>query len=289
MDTFTRDGLTFDVTDSGPQDGPVAVLLHGFPQDRTSWQRVGAQLNAEGIRTLAPDQRGYSPRATPRGRASYAMKELVRDTVALIDASGADKVHLVGHDWGGALAWATTMRAPERLHSLTAVSTPHPYAMAWAMRHGGQWRKSWYMGAFQLPWLPEHRLAGGVGDLLRRTGAPAEDAERYDARFASPASLTGPLNWYRGMLTGGAPMLRGADSSTPGGGGAARRIQVPTTYIWGRRDFALGEAAARKTAEFVAAPYEFVELDAGHWLPETNPDAITSAVLSAVRRESRDS
>lgn len=190
MDTFERDGLTFDVTDQGPAEGPTAVLLHGFPQDRTSWNRVTSRLNEQGVRTLAPDQRGYSPGANPRGRSAYAMKELVRDVLALIDASGADKVHLVGHDWGGAAAWATAMAAPNRLASLTVLSTPHPYAMSWAIRHGGQWRKSLYMAYFNLPWLPERTTAGHVGQLLCRTGGPAEDAARYDARFATPASLT---------------------------------------------------------------------------------------------------
>ena len=162
MDTFTRGDLVFDVTDSGDTDGEVVVLLHGFPQNRHEWDAVTPHLIAGGHRVLAPDQRGYSPGARPAGRRSYVQSELVDDIVALIDASGAEKVHLVGHDWGALVAWAFASRHPERLHTLTAVSVPHPKAFAWAMPRG-QILKSWYMAAFQLPALPERFLPSRRG------------------------------------------------------------------------------------------------------------------------------
>ena len=154
MHSYRRAGLTFDVQDAGPREGEAVVLLHGWPQDHSAWSRVVPALHAAGLRTLAPDQRGYSPGARPRGRAAYGMGELVDDVVALLDAAELSRAHVVGHDWGGAVGWALAERHPERVRTLTVLSTPHHHAMAWAMRHGDQLRRSWYMAAFQLPLLP---------------------------------------------------------------------------------------------------------------------------------------
>lgn len=296
MHTFERDGLVFDVTDSGPHetsgsDPEVVVLLHGFPQDRTAWKEVSDRLNAAGYRTLAPDQRGYSPGASPTAVSAYSMRALVADVAALINASGAQQVHLVGHDWGGAVAWAVATFLPERVATLTVLSTPHPTAMQWAMRHGGQWKNSWYMGAFQLPWLPERVLAGRLQErLFTPSGLPAEQARPYVERFATPESLRGPINWYRAlaksMLGIGSRKSGGTgatSSSSSSGGGMSQPVQVPTTYVWGRKDVALGEAAAKKTAEYVAGPYRFVELEVGHWLPERRPDEVADAILERIR------
>lgn len=294
MDTFSRDGLTFDVTDSGPRDAPddeIVVLLHGFPQDRHCWDDVRARLDAAGLRTLAPDQRGYSPGARPREVSSYRVGELVRDVLALLDAAGVRRAHVVGHDWGGGVAWALAAAHPERVASLTAVSTPHPDAMNAAMLRG-QALRSWYVGVFQLPDLPERVLAPRLGRVLARGGLPAEHVARYAARFALPESLRGPVNWYRAMLRpGGArDAARGtavdegrarADDG-PGGRGLGV-VGVPTTFVWGRTDPYLGRAAAVATSEFVGQRYRFVEVDAGHWLPETRADVVADAVLARVR------
>src|SRR5579875_2784646 len=133
METFTRDELTFDVTDSGPDDAPVVVLLHGFPQDRQAWGKVTPQLVDAGYRVLAPDQRGYSPGASPRGVSAYRLRELCGDVAALLDAAGAGQAHIVGHDWGGAVAWSFAGAHPHRVASCTVLSTPHPAALTWAM------------------------------------------------------------------------------------------------------------------------------------------------------------
>ena len=196
--SFSRDGLTFDVTDGGPVAGEVVVLLHGFPTDRSSWDRVAVRLHVAGLRTLAPDQRGYSPAARPADRDAYRLDELVSDVLALVEESGRERVHLVGHDWGGALAWLVAANHPDRIASLTVLSTPHPAAMARAWRSGvEQKRKSWYMAAFQVPRLPERALAARFGQLMARSGLPTEDHTRYAGRLATADALTGPLNWYR--------------------------------------------------------------------------------------------
>lgn len=281
MQTYTRGELTFDVTDSGPEDGPVVVLLHGFPQDRHAWDKVTPRLVEAGFRVLAPDQRGYSPGATPRGRTSYGLRELADDVVALLDAASADKAHVVGHDWGGAVAWQLASTHAERVASCTVLSTPHPAALLWAMRHSDQWRKSSYMALFQLPWVAERSVLRNLPGMYLKTGMSATDAQKYADRFDTPESLTGPLNWYRSML---ADQMRSALKRRGSNGGSPHRVAVPTTFVWGSRDFALGRAAAQKTAEFISGDYEFVELTgAGHWLPEVHPDEVATAITERVR------
>jgi pimeloyl-ACP methyl ester carboxylesterase len=146
--------------------------------------------------------------------------------------------------------------------------------MAWALRHSGQAVRSWYMAAFQVPVLPELVLRATLPLVLRGSGLPREDAERYAARFREPGAATGGLNWYRALTRA---------SSQPGPGRprhpGGRRITVPTTYVWGNGDPALGRAAAERTARYVAADYRFVELDAGHWLPETQPERVAEEVV----------
>lgn len=267
ISTFSRNGLTFDVTDSGPEDGVPVVLLHGFPTDRTSWHRVEPLLHAAGLRTYAPDQRGYSPGACPGGRTAYRLEDLAADVVTLIDATGHEKVHLVGHDWGGGVAWAVAGNHPDRISSLTVLSTPHPGAFKRALRTVDQARRSWYMAAFQLPFLPERLLALRFRSMLRGSGLPTEDVERYAVRFRSADSLSGPIAWYRAV-----PLSRMH----------AHRVSVPTTYVWGSKDFALGRHAAELTAQHVTGPYELVELAAGHWLPEKHAGACADAIVRRV-------
>ncbi len=276
MDSYERDGLVFDVTDSGPAGGEPVVLLHGWPQNRSAWAEVTPRLADAGLRTLAPDQRGYSPRARPAGRAAYRMSELVRDVEALLDAAGLESAHLCGHDWGGALAWAFAGSRPGRTRTLTVLSTPHPAALQWAFLHGDQALRSGYLLVFQVPALPELFVRHGLAPLLRQSGLTDEAAQRYAAWQRQPGAAEGGLGWYRGI-----PASRGMRSAArPSAAGPSRRITVPTTYLWGRHDVALGRAAAERTARHVSGDYRFVELDAGHWLPEREPDAVAREIVA---------
>ncbi len=267
--SFQRSGLTFDVTDEGPEEGDVVVLLHGFPEDRTSWRRVAPLLHADGLRTLALDQRGYSPGARPEGRGQYRTGELAGDVLALLDAARLDRAHIVGHDWGGVVAWVLGGELPERVRSLTVLSTPHPRALLASLARSSQVVSSWYMGFFQLPRAPEMLLSRRLQHSLEGTDLPEQDAAHYAARMAEPGALTAALNWYRAMPAS----LRHAVPNT----------RVPTTYAWGRRDFALRRSAAESTGRYVDAPYRFVVLDAGHWLPETAPERVADLVMDRVR------
>lgn len=269
MRRFERSGLTFEVDDAGPADGPTVVLLHGFPQDRTSWAQVAPILHDAGFRTLAPDQRGYSPAARPPRRRDYALGECAADVLAMLDAAGVSAAHVVGHDWGGAVAWLLAGRHAARVRSMTSLATPHPAAMVRSMRSSNQALRSWYMLAFQLPWLPEFAVArGDLAKSLRGSGMPAGPAGHYARRMAEPGALTAALNWYRALPFGLRP-------GTP-------PSRVPTTYAWGNQDFALGRAAAEATGDFAGTDYRFVELDAGHWLPEAQPAEVAEIILARV-------
>ena len=256
--------MQLDVRTEGDPGGTPVLLLHGFPQTAAAWDGVVPALAGAGHRVLVPTQRGYSATARPRGRGAYRMSELVADVVELIDAP----VHLVGHDWGGAVAWAVAGRRPELLRSLTVVSTPHPRALAKAAVTSKQALMSWYIGLFQLPVLPERALladdAKGLRTVLR--GLPKASVETYVAAMQQPGALTAALNWYRALPLAGR-----------GGGGP---VTVPTLYVWGERDPALGRTAAELTGDHVSGPYEFVPVPgAGHWIPERNPDALLAALL----------
>ena len=268
MDHFERAGLRFDVLDCGDPTGETVVLLHGFPQQPSAFDGVVPILHDHRLRTLVPSERGYTAAARPTRRRDYATPELAADVVALLDAAGVERAHIVGHDWGGGQAWGVGAWHPERTASLTVLSTPHAAAMLDAFRSSDQALRSWYMLLFQLPFLPEALARRTLADTLRDSGLPPEHVERYVAGVAEPGALTGALNWYRGL-----PFSVGHQLG---------RIRVPTTYVWGRHDFALNRTAAERTGRYVSAPYRFVDLDAGHWLPEVEPEAVADAIVQRV-------
>ena len=274
MDSFCRDGLTFDVLDAGPADGEPVVLLHGFPQDATAWDEVAPALNRHGLRTLAPHQRGYSPMARPRGRSRYTIRETAQDVVALLDAAGLQRAHVVGHDWGGIAAWGLGAWHPDRVRTLTVLSVPHPAAMTRAMVTSDQALRSYYVGLFQLPLLPERLLLARGGAALRRLlrsgGLPHDAVDRYVARMHEPGALAAALGWYRALPWSG---------RDPVG-----TVRVPTLHVWSTGDAFLGRAATEGTGRFVEAPYRLEVLDdVTHWIPELAPDRVATLVTAHVR------
>ncbi len=259
VSSFDHDGLTFDVRDTGPLDGTVVVLLHGFPQTATSWAETAASLNERGYRTIAPDQRGYSPRARPRGRFAYRSGRLVADTVALIHAVGAGPVHLVGHDWGANVAWSTAAARPDLVKSLTSVSVPHAAAFLRSMLSSDQLIRSSYMFFFQLPWLPELaiRFRPRVLDrTLAKTGMTAAQIDDVHRDILLGGALTGGLNWYRAMLLHHPSALRA-------------RVTVPTTHVWSDADTALSRRGAELARRYAGDDYRLEILTGvSHWVPE---------------------
>ncbi|MBV8982647.1 MAG: alpha/beta fold hydrolase [Acidimicrobiia bacterium] len=273
MNEFRNGDLVFDVRDEGPEGGDLVILLHGFPETKASWNRVVPLLTAAGYRVLAPDQRGYSPRARPQGRRAYVADNLVADVLALADAAEADRFHVVGHDWGGAVAWYAAMWEPQRLKTLTSLATPHPKAFSRSLLTSTQLLRSLYFLAFQLPALPERMLTSDFGrrrfrTALTRSGLPEEAVDSYLVALSGKDAMTAVLNWYR------------AAALTPPRRQTA--VSVPTLYVYGTKDIALGPKAADRTREYVNGPYRYERLDSSHWLPEEEPDAVARLVLEHV-------
>ncbi|MGZ5404424.1 MAG: alpha/beta fold hydrolase [Nocardioides sp.] len=270
LDAVVRGELRFDVHDSGPLDGEPVVLLHGFPQRASSWQRVTPLLHDVGLRTLAVEQRGYSPGARPRFRTAYSTEGLVADLAAVVDAVGRP-VHVVGHDWGAVVGWAAAVLRPELLRTLTAVSVPHPGAMAAACLRSDQLLRSWYVAAFQVPWLPERVLASGLGTrALRASGMDPDTLSRFQDEVVGDGALPGALGWYRAMPFSDPRIAR-------------RRVEIPTTFVWSDGDTAVSRVAAHGAGDFVDAAYTYVELQGvSHWVPEQAPEQLAAAIIDRI-------
>ncbi|MFI0906450.1 alpha/beta fold hydrolase [Streptomyces sioyaensis] len=262
---------TYDALACGPAGGEFVLLLHGWPEFADSWSAVLPALGTAGYRAVAVDQRGYSPRARPPRIADYAVPELVADALAFADSQGAERFHLVSHDWGGMVAWALAGAHPERLKSLTVLATPHPDALNRAAATDATQHD-------RLDYVRFFRRDDGAAE----TALLADDAARLRAAYAgkvpdalvdgnvrrlsAPGALTATLNWYR------APE---SVISVPAG-----RISVPTLFLWGSEDTALGRGAAESTGEWVDGPYRFEALEgASHWLPEEVPDVVAPKIL----------
>ncbi|MBA3523776.1 MAG: alpha/beta fold hydrolase [Geodermatophilaceae bacterium] len=265
--------LLFDVEVEGPDDGAAVLLLHGFPQSSRSWDGVAPHLLAAGHRVVRVDQRGYSPGARPPEVADYRIELLVSDAVGVLDSLGISAAHVVGHDWGSQVAWVLAASRPDRVHTLTAVSVPHPAAFGWAVRNDPeQAERSSYMALFRQPeGIAEQALLADDARRLRRLygDLPADTVDAYVARFTAPGALTAALNWYRAM---------GLGQRSPIG-----PVQVPTTFVWSTGDVAVGRVAAERCAEYVSGDYRFLEIpDVSHWLPDQAPEAVAEAILARI-------
>jgi pimeloyl-ACP methyl ester carboxylesterase len=270
--TVRRDGLVFDVVDEGPLDGEPVVLLHGWPERATSWREVTPVLNAAGFRTLVPDRRGFSPGARPKRRRDYTLPKLVDDVVALIDEIGGP-VHLVGHDWGAVVAWTVAGHHPDRVRTLTAVSVAHPAAFVKAMVRSDQARKSWYMGLFQLPVLPElvvTRRAAWFDLQLLKGGMSKDDVARFRREIVEDGALGTSIGCYRAV-----PL------TDPG---VTRfRVAAPTTMVWSDRDVALGRWGAEHSADWCDGDFELVVLEGlSHWIPTEAPEVLAETILERI-------
>jgi pimeloyl-ACP methyl ester carboxylesterase len=270
--------LTFDARAVGPTDGEPVLLLHGFPQTSSCWGRVLPHLAAAGFRAVAPDQRGYSPDARPADATAYGIDLLVADALGLADAVGWDTFHLVGHDWGGAVAWQVAGRRPERLRSLSVVSTPHPAAFTKAKKAGrsadgdDQNERSSYIATFRDPATPGMLMADDRAFLkLMLEGSGMDDEGRAAVldRVQTLEDADAALAWYRA-----------ADPADPSGMGT---ISTPTLYVWSREDIALGGAAAALTAAEVEGPYRFEVLEGvSHWVPEEAADDLAALLVDHI-------
>ena len=262
--------LVLDAVATGPADGRLVLLLHGFPQTSWCWRGVWPALAAAGCRVVAADQRGYSADARPAGVPAYRMERLVGDVLGVLDHLGADRADLVGHDWGAGVAWQVAARHPQRVRTLTAVSVPHPLAFAEALRTDpDQRRRSQYMRDWQAEGETERAMLADDARALREVfgnGPDSADVERHVQRMREPGALTAALSWYRAQSR--------ADLEGIGA------VTVPTLHVWSDGDRALGRTGAQRTAAHVDAPYRFEVLEGvSHWVPEEQPDRLAALVL----------
>jgi pimeloyl-ACP methyl ester carboxylesterase len=257
-----------------------AILLHGWPEYASCWEKTAALLLEQGMGVFAYDQRGYSPGIRPDSVGEYTIARLVADLDEVSRAAGLERFHLVGHDWGGLVAWPFAANHPQRLHTCTVVSTPHPRALGKQLKtDDDQYERMGYMRSIQ-----DHP-EGVARTLLRDDGkklvdlyggaVPEDLAASYVARFSEPGAFLSVLKYYQAMDG------RDRTPSTP--------VTVPTSLVWGSEDIAFSRTTADLSARYVDAPYRFVPLEgASHWLPESHPNDIATTVISQAREHAAD-
>ncbi|HJP79171.1 MAG TPA: alpha/beta hydrolase [Pseudonocardiaceae bacterium] len=265
---------TFDAIAAGPEDGWNVLLLHGFPEAAVAWTDQVDALGAAGFRAVAPDLRGYSPDVRPKDVRDYQLDDLTGDVLAIADLLGWRKFHLAGHDWGATLAWLVAAEHPDRVRSLAAVSMPHPSAFAEALREDeDQALRSQHLQLYRSSSsTAEKRLladdAAGLRQAFDRR-IPQSRIDDYLGRLREPGALTAALNWFR---------------ATPLNRLEAPKITVPTLYVWGTEDVAVGSTAALATEAWVSGRYRFEMLeDLSHWVPEEEPEIMTALLLDHLR------
>jgi len=264
---------------AGPKDGPVVVLLHGFPEFWYGWHRQIEPLAAAGFRVIVPDQRGYNLSSKPSGVAAYALTELVSDVIAIADQLGQEKILLAGHDWGAAVAWSTALLYPQRIAKLVVLNVPHPSVMRkFLSTRPRQLFRSWYMFFFQLPWLPETLFSAfnfrvGERALLRssRSGTfTAEDLAQYRMAWSQPGSLSGMINWYRALFR---TRLKFPDKT----------VRIATRILWGERDAFLLAEMARESLRYCTSAELVTFANATHWLQHEDPARVSELLIDFFR------
>ena len=278
---IAANGLQFHALVAGPVEGPLVLLLHGFPETSIGWRHQIAPLAAAGFRVVAPDQRGIGLSSKPDGIAAYRIELLAADIVAIVRALGHERAQVVGHDWGGVVTWYLAMHHADVVERAAILDAPHPDVFsAWLRAHFSQKLKSWYMAFFQLPWLPEFMLRLGnfhlLANALVRSSRPgtftADDLATCRTAWARPGALTGMLNWYRAArATDTAPQPRGP-------------IAIPVRLMWGDQDQALEPGMADASIALCSAGEVFHFPEATHWLAAEEPARVNALLLEFLRR-----
>jgi pimeloyl-ACP methyl ester carboxylesterase len=272
--------LSFRVAMAGTGDRFV-LCLHGFPESAVSWRYQITPLAQAGYRVWAPDLRGYGGTTRPTGIDAYRIESLMDDVTGLLDAARVQRAILVGHDWGGIIAWYYAMRHVGRVEALVMVNAPHPACFEREVRRWRQLRRSWYMGFFQMPWLPEAALSAGhgyvIGEIFKRMAVhreqiPDDLVRLYRRQACESGALTAMVNYYRAVLRGGGAM-RQRRLGYP-------TIPVPTLVIWGLQDHALVCQNLDGLNDFVTDLTVVTVADAGHFVHEDKPEQVTHEMLT---------
>jgi pimeloyl-ACP methyl ester carboxylesterase len=276
-------GIRLHVVHAGRPEDPLVILLHGFPEFWYGWRSQIEPLAQSGYRVLALDQRGYNLSDKPSGLSAYRMDVLAKDVVGVIDAVGRQKAVLVGHDWGGVIAWVTAILYPERVEKLAVLNAAYPaVALRTLPGHPEQLLRSAYMYFFQLPFLPEAMLRKNnweaLADGMRRTSLPdtfnEADFNRYREAWWKKDAMTSMLNWYRALFR---PPLRIPLSP---------RLRMPVLILWGKQDFALGRELAKASVEFCEHGELVFFKHATHWLQHEEPEDVNRRLLQFFHNDS---
>ena len=258
-------------------EGPLVVLLHGFPEHWYMWRYQVPALVECGYHVVAPDMRGYNLSDKPKGIRAYTTDRLTRDIAELVDACGSERASIIAHDWGGAIAWLFAMQYPDKLKRLAVLNCPHPARMLDGLKTLRQLRKSWYMFFFQLPFLPELGLRARRFGMLRRMfqrdpvrPMSNTDVDRYVEALSQPGALTGAINYYRALRYTGPKRIR--ETLQP--------IHAPVLVIWGERDAYLGAELAEPSSKWVPNARVVRLPDASHWVTSDAPVAVNRELIA---------
>jgi pimeloyl-ACP methyl ester carboxylesterase len=278
----------------GPEDGPLMVLLHGFPEFWFSWRHQIPVMAEAGYRVIAPDMRGYNESDKPKGVKRYAIDRLSADVMELIRHFGRESAVIVAHDWGGGVAWQFALQYPDATDRLIVMNAPHPAAFARELGKGKrpnlrQLRRSWYMFFFQIPWLPEFVLLRNPGRFIesafrgrsiRKDAFSDDDIAAYTEAVSKPGALSAGINYYRAALRG--PLLNPFNKPPPM---EELIIRVPTLLIWGEQDHALGIELTHDLEAYFEAPFEIHYVpDTSHWVQQEQPEDCSEATLDFLAR-----
>ena len=277
--SFNNGDVSLHAVAGGPHNGPVVVLLHGFPEFWYGWRHQIEPLAAAGFRVIVPDQRGYNISSKPSGVLAYALTELVSDVIAIADQLGQDKIFLAGHDWGAAVAWSAALLHPQRVAKLVVLHAPHPSVMRrFLSTRPRQLLRSWYLFFFQLPWLPEAVFSASgfrIGSrALLRSSRPATfsavDLAHYRTAWSQPGALTAMINWYRALFR--------TRVTFPD-----KIVRVPTRILWGERDAFLLADMARESLAYCTNAELVAFANASHWLQHEEPARVSELLIEFFR------
>lgn len=268
------DTLEFDCRYAGNETDELVIFLHGFPETSFMWKKLLPEIAALGFYCIAPNMRGYSPNACPKGRKNYTIPKLSKDILDIAEACGSTQFHLVGHDWGAALGWNIAYQNKDKILSWSALSVPHTQAFMEALKgNRDQRKKSRYIQMFQLPLIPEIAIRKKDFDIFRKLWQHSSDEEVQDylSVFRRKESLTAALHYYRANIG----MLVKTEIGD---------IEVPTLFIWGKNDEAIGAFSVEKGHQYIKGDYTFLESDGGHWLIQTKYDEVKTAIIEQLTK-----
>lgn len=264
--------LKFVCRVAGNESDELVIFLHGFPETSFMWKNLILEISKLGFYCVAPNLRGYSTEACPSGKKNYTLDKLANDVIDIAKFIGQFKFHLVGHDWGAAIGWKVVHDFPNSIWSWTGISVPHLQSFGEAIVNDKeQGRMSQYIKSFQWPFLPERMIRKNDFKIFKKLWkhSSEDEIEDYLSVFRDKKKLTAALNYYRSNYN----LLKKASKSQILG-----EINIPTLFIWGKRDMAIGSVAVENGHKFMKNDYIFLELDAGHWLIQTKYDEIKSAL-----------